>query len=154
MKIIECKQRTPEWLEARIGIPTASQFHRVMTPKTKKRSSQADDYLNFLVAEWLVGRSLEDFSNDWTERGMVLEDDAVSYFEALHEVNTQEVGFITTNDGLVGCSPDRIGTFGGLEIKCPGIINHVGDMRDPSLLLPFNNILRYQIISLSFCAFK
>src|SRR5262245_2947730 len=45
VKIIECKQYTPEWWEARRGIPTASNFDKILTPKTEKASAQQADYL-------------------------------------------------------------------------------------------------------------
>jgi hypothetical protein len=36
-KIIVCEQGTPEWWQARAGIPTASEFNRIMTPGAGER---------------------------------------------------------------------------------------------------------------------
>ena len=35
-------QGTPAWHEARLGIPTSSNFHRIITPKTRKPSAQVN----------------------------------------------------------------------------------------------------------------
>ena len=40
MKVIQCTQGTPDWFEARRGIPTASRFDMILTPKTGKPSAQ------------------------------------------------------------------------------------------------------------------
>ncbi len=53
-------------------------------------------------------------------RGLELEDEAVKAYELQAECETQHVGFITTDDGLLGASPDRmVGKRKGLELKCP-----------------------------------
>ena len=54
------------------------------------------------------------------ERGLIVEADAVDWYEFDHDVTVQRVGFITDNDHTVGCSPDRlVGDDGLLEIKAP-----------------------------------
>ena len=41
-------------------------------------------------------------------------------YETQFDCDTQPVGFVTTDDGMVGCSPDRlVGEVGLLELKCP-----------------------------------
>lgn len=119
MKIIPCKQGTPEWMAARIGIPTASSFDRIIT-KTGKPSASADRYLAKLVAEWYLGCSLDDYVSQFMERGTEMEASAVRFYEFATGVDTQEVGFIVRDDGRCGASPDRlVGDNGLLEIKCP-----------------------------------
>lgn len=121
-------QGTSEWLELRAGIPTASQFHKIITPKTRKLSAQAEDYLYRLLAERMLGRYLEETrSFYWAERGKQLEDEARAYYEALHNVETKTIGFITNDERTVGASPDRlVGDDGLLEIKCPSPEKHMG----------------------------
>ena len=127
MIVVECIQGSPEWLTARLGLPTASQFHRVLTPKTLKLSSSADAYRNELCAEWLIGEPIDPAANEWMQRGTELEPQAVAYYEAQRDVDTTEVGLCLTDDRLAGCSPDRlIGDDGGLEVKCPSAKVHVG----------------------------
>ena len=118
------EQNSPEWFKARLGIPTASAFGKIIT-STGKASTKSGDYMNTLLAEWLAGEPLESWEgNQWTERGHELEQDARSYYEMTNDVDVEQVGFIT-ND-LAGCSPDGlVGTNGGFECKCPSPGIHV-----------------------------
>jgi hypothetical protein len=126
VKIINCKQGSPEWHAARLGIPTASNFGRIVTPGGKP-SSQAEAYMHRLVAERLVGLPMDDESSQWMERGQITEAQAVAYYELHRGLDTEAVGFVTTDDGAAGCSPDRlVGADGELEIKCPSAPVHVG----------------------------
>lgn len=131
MKIVECAQGSYEWHMARLGIPTASGFARIVTPAGRP-SAQADGYLHELVAERLLGHPLETEAIGWMDRGLVTEAEAVRYYEMQRECDTRKVGFVTTDHGLAGCSPDRlvVGERGSLEIKCPSAAVHVGYMLD------------------------
>jgi hypothetical protein len=54
------------------------------------------------------------------ERGLIVEAEAVDWYEFDQDVITQRIGFITDDDHTVGCSPDRlVGDEGLLEIKAP-----------------------------------
>lgn len=130
MKIISCKQGSPEWHAARLGIPTASAFGKIVTA-SGKLSAQADGYLHALVAERILGLSVDAEATDWMERGKITEAEAVALFELRHNCDTKAVGFVTTDDGRAGCSPDRlVGSDSGLEIKCPSAAVHVGYLLD------------------------
>lgn len=119
--------RSPEWFAYRIGIPTASEFHKIVTPKTMKLSSQSMPYMYRLLAEWLTGEQVENASTEWMDRGVELEDRAMLAYEMLADTETQPGGFCTTDDGMIGCSPDRlVGDDGDLELKCPLIHTQVG----------------------------
>lgn len=133
---VDCKQGSAEWREARAGVPTASGFDKIITPKTLKPSEQATGYLHHLIAEWLLGRPLDDCgSSMWTERGLELEGEAVAYYEMERGIDVEEVGFVLRDDRRAGCSPDRlVGNDGGLEIKCPSAAVHVGYLLDPASL--------------------
>ena len=127
---LDCPQGSQEWHEARLGIPTSSEFDRILTPKTGKLSAGADKYINEKIAEWATGQASNDFVSDWMERGHELEPQAVAFYEMTRDVETETVGFLMTDDGMVGCSPDRlVGDDGGLEIKCPAAATHVGYLR-------------------------
>lgn len=126
MKIVDCEQGSPEWVAARIGIPTASQFHRIITPKTMKPSASAGKYVAELIAEWILGMPLDLANSDLMERGHKLEEKAAQLYRLQTNNIIQTVGFILADDGKVGCSPDRlVGADGLLEIKCPAPITHV-----------------------------
>lgn len=119
------EQRSPEWLAARVGIPTASGFDRIIT-KTGKPSTAAQGYIEELVAEYFCGGTFDDVTSDWMQRGVDMEEAAVAFYELQRDVETEAVGFCMRDDGLVGCSPDRlVGEDGGLEIKCPSPKIHV-----------------------------
>jgi YqaJ-like recombinase protein len=129
MIVHNVKQNSTEWHMLRIGIPTASCFDRIITPKTGKLSSQASGYMHWLLAEWIVGAPLETAETAWMQRGTEMEPEAVKSYEFETGNTAMECGFITTDDGMVGGSPDRlIGSDGILEIKCPAPQTHVGYM--------------------------
>jgi hypothetical protein len=122
----DVKGGSPEWFQLRLGIPTASQFDRILTPKTLKESGQAHEYACELLAEWALGIPLEQESSGFMQRGTALEAEAVRYYEMISDAETTPGGFCTTDDERIGCSPDRlVGGVGGLEIKCPAPKNHV-----------------------------
>lgn len=125
MKIIDCIQGSPEWLQARLGIPTASEFHKILTP-TGKLSEQSDAYMKTLLAEWLSGQPVDQYENEWMKRGKETEEEARKYYEFTKDVEVQQVGFITLDDGSAGCSPDFLVDKGAGEIKCPAAWTHVG----------------------------
>jgi hypothetical protein len=120
VKLTHFAQRTEKWLQAHVGIPTASQFHKILTAKTRKPSTQRHDYMYQLLAEWVLDSMLDEIQTDWMERGAELEDDAFRYYEAMREVDVETVGFCLTDDERIGCSPDGlVGEDGGVELKCP-----------------------------------
>lgn len=122
------EQGSAEWYQLRRGRPTASMFHKVITP-TGKPSTQARGYMYRLVAERLLNESTDDYIGhvQWAERGRALEPDAAAQFAFTHDVELQRVGFITTNDGRIGCSPDGIvaGRHECVEIKSPAPWTHL-----------------------------
>ncbi len=113
VEIFDCEQGTEEWLLARLAIPTASAFSKVLAKgegKTRRK------YLLSLLGEKLTGEPSEGFSNRHTERGHELEPDGRNAYAFIKDVEPAQVGFIRNGD--VGCSPDSlIGDNGLLEIK-------------------------------------
>ena len=137
MKRYDFEQRSEDWQRARLGIPTASEFHKIITPKTGKLSSQAEGYMHVLLAEWMLGAPLPSVETEYMTRGAELEEAAVKAYEFETGLETETVGFCTTDDGLIGCSPDRLVITGDrcLEIKCPAANTHVGHMLQRTLTL-------------------
>jgi hypothetical protein len=138
MIVHDVQQGSPEWLAVRCGIPTASQFDRILTAKTRKPSSQADKYAHELLTEWQLGEPMDAASSQFMQRGTVLESEAAGWYEFTTDIEPQAVGFVTNDAGTIGCSPDRlIGGDGLLEIKCLSAVNHVaallGDADEYSL---------------------
>lgn len=126
---LDVEQGSPEWIAVRLGIPTASQFNRIMTAKTHKPSSAQEDYVCELIAERILKQSLDPFVSDWMERGAELEPMAVAYYEMQTDREVEKVGHCLTDDRSAGCSPDGlVGDDGGLEIKCPAAKTHISYM--------------------------
>jgi hypothetical protein len=131
-----CEQDSEEWLQLRLGVVTASCFAEIITPAKLELSKSSVRYLHKLLAEWMYGAPLEAFFGGWMDRGKELEPEAVRYYEMDRDVETQAVGFVTTDEGTIGASPDRlVGEVGLLELKCPALETHVGYMLDPQSLL-------------------
>lgn len=128
------EQRSEEWYRVRLGVPTASEMDRIITP-TGKPSRQAEAYMNRLLAEWILGEPIEnEVDTQWMEHGRDFESEAVKSFEFQTDLKTHAVGFVTTDDGRIGCSPDRlVGEIGTLELKCPKPNTHVGYLLSTSV---------------------
>ena len=125
--IDDVEQGSQAWVELRLGIPTASQFSRIVTP-TGKSSSSRDAYMGELLAEWVLREPYSDFAGTAaTERGSVLEPDARRYYVFVREAEVKTVGFcFRDSDRLVGCSPDGlVGDDGLLELKVPSAGKHL-----------------------------
>ena len=123
----DVEQGTQAWIELRLGIPTASQFSRIVTPSGKSSSSR-DAYQGELLAEWVLGEPYSDWGgNDATERGRVLEPDARRYYVFVREAEVKTVGFCyRDSERMVGCSPDGlVGDNGALELKVPSAGKHL-----------------------------
>ncbi len=138
MKIHDVQQGSDEWVEIRLGKPTASEFHRIMTPTARRNketnsllSAQAKPYAYRLIVEELLRRPTESLDGlEWVEHGKASESEAVKVYEFMHDVEAKKVGFITTDNGLIGCSPDRLVGKNGAEFKCPSPQVHIGYLLD------------------------
>ena len=130
MIIHDVEQRSPEWYALRRGTPSASGFGNILTPSTAKESASIETYAYQLAAEIFSEGALNAWGgNVDMERGRHLEEQAVGFYEITNDVSTDEVGFITDDDGAIGCSPDRlIGDEGMMEVKCLNAENHVHAM--------------------------
>jgi len=103
----------------KLGIPTSSNFHKIITPQGKL-SKQWREYACVLIAERLLQQRIEFYNSPAMERGLIVESEAADWYEFDRDVITQRVGFITDDDHSMGCSPDRlVGEDGLLEIKAP-----------------------------------
>ena len=125
MRAFKHEQGTKMWLMSRLGCPSASNFHKLITP-TGKPSSQAGHYICEMVAQCFTMELPETFSNEWMERGNELEPKARQFYEMARGMKVQEIGFCKHDTLECGASPDGlVGDVGGLEIKCPAPATHV-----------------------------
>ena len=133
----EFAQLSEEWFTMRRGIPTASSFDKIITAGGKeekcKRSTQDTAYMNRLLAEWVLGEDLETnpYESEWMKHGKEWESACIKNFEFQTDLEVETIGFVTTDDGLIGCSPDRlVGADGCLEVKDPAPWTQIGYLLD------------------------
>ena len=67
--LLDCEQGTDQWRQARLGIPTASCFKRIMT-NSGSVSEQATAYMAELIAEALTGQPVDGYTSDDMQRGI------------------------------------------------------------------------------------
>jgi hypothetical protein len=133
MRIINCEQGSPEWLQARLGVPSASSYSKLITT-TGNPSAQAEAYINQLVAERITGEPSFFQVTDPMQRGMDLEPEARVRYEMETGNLVEQVGFLMHDTLEAGASPDGlVGEEGGLEIKCPMPSTHVEYLRNGRL---------------------
>jgi len=125
MRKLNCDQGSPEWFEARVGVPSASNFDRLLTGSLRP-SAQADKYFYELTAEWIHGEKKFLKPTYWMDRGVEMEPTARAHYEFLADVDVEQVGLVyKDNKKLVSCSPDGLVAKKGLEIKCPSPHVHI-----------------------------
>lgn len=124
VKIIDCKQNSTEWSQARLGVVTASEVDALVTPLWKTRTGEGvETYLYRKLSEKLLGWSPADISGggSWAmQQGQIVESLARPWYSFEYNCEVQTPGFITSDDSRIGCSPDGlIGDDCGLELKAP-----------------------------------
>ncbi|MCB4227896.1 YqaJ viral recombinase family protein [Mannheimia haemolytica] len=124
--ILDCEQGTEEWLNARLGIPTATGIENIVTPSGKK-SSAWNSYLAELVAESIEGVK-DGFKSSDMARGNELEPLARMAYEFETDTEVVQVGGVYLNaEKQLMISPDGLipNLKKGLEIKCPKMKTHI-----------------------------
>jgi len=139
MLVSNFEQGSQEWLQSRLGKPTASNFGKLITP-TGRPSTSAEGYINELIAQRITGELPEFYTNAAMERGNELEPAAKALYEFINDVEVVEVGLCLHDTLDCGASPDGlIGVDGGIEIKCPLPHTHIAYLREgvvPSKYIP------------------
>ena len=118
MKIIDCKQGSPEWHKARISKITGSRFKDVLS---KGGGVTRSKYMQELIKERRTGKPAKGYFDDNMKDGQDREPAARLCYEKINKVEVEEVGFVEHTGvdykDYVGVSPDGlIGEEGGLEI--------------------------------------
>lgn len=131
MRLIPGEPGTTEWANARLGMPTASCFDRIITPAKLEFSKSAESYARQLLCEQALGVPMDDATSGFLTRGTTMEREAIGWYELVHGVDTTPGGFVVTDDGTAGCTPDRfVDPNGLLEIKCPSAPVHLDYLLD------------------------
>jgi hypothetical protein len=133
MRTINCEQGTDAWFAARCGVPSSSNFDKIVTMKGEL-SKQAEKYMFKLAGELVSGRTEESYQNAAMLRGIELEAEARQMYELITGNVVDQVGFCIHDSIDAGCSPDGlVGDDGGMEIKCPSMAVHVEYLLDGKL---------------------
>jgi hypothetical protein len=113
LQIFDYPQNSPEWILARLGLVTTSEFKAVMAKgegKTRRK------YMLTVIGERLAKQPFERYMNSDMDRGHALEDEARDLYSMITDNEVKRVGFMRRGD--VGYSPDGlIGNNGLQEIK-------------------------------------
>jgi len=130
-------QGSEQWHLARTGKLTASSASKIITAGGKL-STQRTAYMDELISDCFCPGQNAWHGNANTDRGTAMEPLARAAFEQRTSIPVEEVGFVTREDGLIGCSPDGLISNGeryiaGLEIKCPLPKTHFRYLLDGSL---------------------
>ena len=98
----------PEWLDARAGHFTGSDFHQYMPLlKTGKLSETAKKELSKKILE-NFGYRFDTFQTPAMQRGIELEPTAREAYSFVYGKDIQEVGFVDLEKYHAGCSPDGV----------------------------------------------
>ena len=146
MKILTMQQGSSEWLQARLGVCTASESGKLITPLGKIRTGAGvTTYVRHKATEQWRGTPDEGYLSHAMQNGKTREDAARGWYGLTAGVEIEQVGFITTDDGRWGCSPDGMfkGRTTGLECKCPELETQVNWMLDG--VLPEEHIAQVQM---------
>lgn len=131
----DIEQGSEQWFAVRELRPTASNASRVITA-TGEDSSSWPGYVREMVDAKIRPRSVREAGawtgNRHTDRGNEMEPVARALFSERMGLDIAEVGFITRDDGVWGCSPDGLvmcrhsgKLLAGLELKCPDGPKHL-----------------------------
>lgn len=124
MEIINCEQGSEEWLEARLGYATASNFSKIVT-STGEISKQLTAYAIKLASERLTTEQEESYTSRDMEKGNELEPEARQAYQEYSFSEVEQVGFMVEKEIQAGYSPDGLVSKNGLiEIKCPNQTTH------------------------------
>jgi putative phage-type endonuclease len=145
MIVDNAPQGTPEWLQARAGVITASAFSTcLMGLKTKGRR----DYMIDKATEIITGNPVGGgYQSPAMRRGNELEPDARGYYTILTGNPVAESGLIYLNElKRIGASVDGlVGEEGLVEFKCPQLNTHVNYMFDNVMPLAYYNQVQGQM---------
>ena len=132
MILLDCKQGSDEWLDARKAIPTSSCFSKIIT-SSGRLSAQWFGYMNKLLAEYIDPNCTNKrFKSKAMVSGNELEPYSRKLYEQITGFKVKEVGGIFFDERKeMMCSPDGLimGRSKGWEVKNPDLDTHIGYVR-------------------------
>jgi hypothetical protein len=127
-----CDQRTTEWMALRAGKLTGSAAKDMLASIKSGEAAARRDLRYKLVAERLSGQSQEDgYINAVMQWGIDHESEAIAAYEALTGNLVEPIGFVESDNLMVGTSPDGfVGDDGIVSIKCPKTATQIRYIRE------------------------
>lgn len=123
MKIIKCKQLSPEWFEARKGKMSSSHSQEI-----GNNGAGLDTYCKKIVMEMFCNDN-EQYTNADLERGIEREPIARMVYE-IERSKIEEVGLVEYNDYFVSSPDGLVNSDGLIEIKAMNNFNHFNFILD------------------------
>lgn len=117
--IIDCIQGDETWDKVRLGIPTVSNYGKILT-STGEISDSRDEYMIQLACEAVSGRKEESYQSYRMKQGNKNEAESRQVYAMNHEgLDVYQVGFVYKDERrMTGGSPDAlVGSDGGFETK-------------------------------------
>lgn len=135
MNVLDCRQQSKEWFDARLGCVTSSRVAdaiKFLSRKTKDKAvgeeSAGREKLRLeLLGELIRKQPSEHYVNKWMEDGKENEPLARTAYEIASNVSVELVGFVFhPRIKMAGASPDGlVGNDGLVEFKCPKLSTHL-----------------------------
>jgi len=108
--ILDCNQNTPEWDDARRGLPTSSAFDQLVL-MSGERAKPREKYMWKLAGEKISGESARGYYGASMAKGHEREDESRTMHSFMNDVEIQQIGFCyfdekkefgSSTDGLIG----------------------------------------------------
>jgi hypothetical protein len=134
VELSNLEQGSPEWRQAKVGIPSASRFAELIARfksaaknKTGEEPAERKNYRMELICEILTGQPYPRFVSKEMEWGTATEPFARAAYEMKFDVLVETCGFIMhPYVPRFGASPDGlVGKDGMIQIKCPATRTHL-----------------------------
>lgn len=139
MIVHECAQLSDEWFALRRGKVSASNCHRIITPKLAKLAAGHTSYIAELIGERfdLLYPRVSNRLSPAMAHGVAYETESRNYFELETGLDVRQVGLIVDDTDRICCSPDGLASDdSGLELKNPSPQTHVEWLMEGNVLPP------------------
>ena len=134
--VLDAPQRSPAWLQARVGRLTGSRAADMLATVRYGESVSRGTLRRQIALEIVTGRSHEArFVSDDMRTGIDREPAAAACYEARTEQRLIHTGFLASTTVRAGASLDgHVGDFEGLaELKCPRDTTHWRYLHSPTI---------------------
>ena len=127
MRELKVKQGDQEWLDARLGLATASRFRDILAKIKTGEAAARRDYRMELLCERLTRTSAaRKFCSPEMQWGIEHEQQARAAYEWFTGRAVRAAGFCRHDELMAGASPDGwVYEEGIIEIKCPKTATHI-----------------------------